>query len=213
MVQNPNHILATICVAMCVFATDFAMATPVGDKYAQLGGAKGFLGAPTTAEAPTPDGVGRYRHFAGGSIYWHPSAGAHEVHGLIRGHWAALGYERSYLGYPTSDEMDSFDSGGRVSKFQGGELIWREANNKVSEVRSTDLTIDLPFPAGQPWYVIQSNGVTNSDSHLGPWAYCWDFMLAGPPQSASNGKLFVAAADGPIVYVDEGNDSKGLSGL
>jgi hypothetical protein len=54
--------------------------------------------------------------------------------------------------------------------------------------------------------------VTKADSHGGPWAYCWDFMLAGKPQAASNGALFVAAADGPILHVDQKNKSVGPSG-
>ena len=74
-------------------------------KYAQLGGAAGFLGAPTTAENTAPDGVGRYRHYQGGSVYWSPATGAHEVHGAIRGLWAQLGWERSWLGYPVSNEL------------------------------------------------------------------------------------------------------------
>src|SRR5436853_722022 len=39
-------------------------------KYVALGGPGGFLGYPTTDETPTPDGVGRFNHFANdGSIY------------------------------------------------------------------------------------------------------------------------------------------------
>jgi uncharacterized protein with LGFP repeats len=53
-------------------AASAAWATPVSDKYAQLGGATGFLGQPIIAETWTPDGEGRYRHYEGGSVYWHP---------------------------------------------------------------------------------------------------------------------------------------------
>ena len=55
------------------------------------------LGRPASDERPTPDGVGRFRHFERGSIYWHPATGAHEVHGLIRQKWAELGWELSFL--------------------------------------------------------------------------------------------------------------------
>jgi hypothetical protein len=189
-----------------------AAATPIDEKYAELGGAGGSLGMPMSQEATAPDGVGKYRHYARGSIYWHPMTGAHEVVGLILRRWSELGWEKSYLGYPISDEIGTFDGGGRVSKFQGGELIWHAATNKVSEVKATDLTVDLPFPPGQAWYVIQANAVTKSDSHQGPWAYCWDFMLAGKPQAQSNGALFVAAADGPILQTDQENKSVGPSG-
>src|SRR5438309_7346973 len=203
--MRPDRIsgVATVCATALLLLTGPVSATPIGDKYAELGGAAGFLGAPTSQEASTPDGAGRFRHFAGGSIYWHPTTGAHEVHGLILKRWAELGRERGYLSYPMSDEIDSADQGGRVSKFQGGELTWRQPTNRVSEVRSTDLVIDLPFPAGQAWYVIQANAVTKIDSHRDRWVYCWDFMLAGRPQRESNGALFVAAADGPIIFVDQ----------
>ncbi len=75
-------------------------------KYEELGAEASFLGYPTTDESGTPDGVGRFNHFQAGSIYWTPSTGAHEVHGLIREFWAAHGWERNVaLGYPISDEL------------------------------------------------------------------------------------------------------------
>ena len=45
---------------------------------------RGFLHYPVTDETGTPDGVGRFNHFEGGSIYWTPGTGAKEVHGAIR---------------------------------------------------------------------------------------------------------------------------------
>ena len=198
----PRTLVLFAAVLACLSAAPL-FATPISDKYAQLGGTSGFLGSPTIPESTTPDGIGKYRHYQGGSIYWHPQTGAHEVHGLIRQRWANLGWELSYLGYPMTDEINTFDGAGRVSKFQGGELIWRSATNAVSEVKAADLVVDLPFPVGQAWYVIQANAATASDSHGGPWAYCWDFMLAGKPQSQSNGKPFAAIANTTIVHVDQ----------
>jgi LGFP repeat len=204
--------MSALGVALAFLLATAAAATPIDEKFAELGGAAGTLGMPTSQEATAPDGVGRYRHYAHGSIYWHPNAAAHMVVGRILQRWSELGWEKSYLGYPISDELGTFDGGGRVSKFQGGELIWHAATNKVSEVRATDLTVDLPFPPGQAWYIIQANAVTKTDSHQAQWANCWDFMLAGKPQAQSNGVLFVAAADGPILYADQENRSVGLSG-
>lgn len=91
--------------------------------WARLRGERGFLGFPQTDETGTPDGRGRFNHFEGGSIYWTPQTGAHEVHGDIRAEWARLGWERGRLGYPTSDEKDTPD-GGRVSDFEGGNILW-----------------------------------------------------------------------------------------
>src|SRR5437588_4252278 len=60
-------------------AAQLANATPIGDKYAQLGGAGGFLRTPTIPETTAPDGIGKFRHYQHGSIYWHPETGAREV--------------------------------------------------------------------------------------------------------------------------------------
>ena len=93
-------------------------------KWASLGWERSFLGYPLTDETTTPDGVGRYNHFQGGSVYWTPATGAHEVHGAIRALWASMGWERSFLGYPTSDELSTEDSTGRYSEFQHGSIYW-----------------------------------------------------------------------------------------
>ena len=107
----------------------------IRDKWATFGWEWGPLGYPTTDELTTPDGVGHFNHFQGanGSIYWTPSTGAHEVRGAIRDHWATLGWELSYLGYPTSDEYAI--PGGRRSDFQGGYLIWESATGRVADSR------------------------------------------------------------------------------
>lgn len=176
-----------------------AAATPISDKYAQLGGAGGFLGAPTMSESTLPDGVGKFRHYQAGSIYWHPTTGAHEIHGLIRQRWSQLNWELGYLGYPMTDEIDLADGSGKVSKFQGGQLIWRSATNQVSEVKSTDLVVDWPFAAGEAWQITQAND-TNGGSHSGKFVYCWDMVRPG---QSSNGLPFVAAATARIVFVEQ----------
>jgi hypothetical protein len=93
------------------------------DRYRQLGGDGSFLGYPVTHNAFGADGVGMFRRFEHGVIYWHPNIGAFEVHGDILGKWSALGAEQSFLGYPISDEISTQD-GGRVSHFQGGSIYW-----------------------------------------------------------------------------------------
>lgn len=90
-------------------------------KWAQLGSTR-FPGYPITDETGTPDGVGRFNRFENGMIYWKPAIGAHEVHGAILALWESMGFERSQLGYPVSDEMDM--PGGRLSRFEGGEIRW-----------------------------------------------------------------------------------------
>lgn len=91
-------------------------------KWSSLGGRS--FGIPSTDELTTPDGVGRFNHFSnGGSIYWTAQTGAHAVYGAIRSRWEALGWERSYLGYPITDEVE-FAQGGRASEFQHGGIYW-----------------------------------------------------------------------------------------
>jgi len=101
-------------------------------KWAALGW-ETYLGYPTTNESRTPDGVGRYNHFSAGSVYWTPATGAHEVHGAIRDRWAALGWELSSLGYPTSDEYAV--PNGRRSDFQGGSITWTPAGGATVVAR------------------------------------------------------------------------------
>jgi len=99
-------------------------------EWGSLGYETGFLGLPTTGENTTPNGVGRYNHFQGGSVYYAPATGTHEVHGAIRGTWAAQGWEAGSLGFPVSDEHAV--PGGRASIFQGGTLTYSFATGQVS---------------------------------------------------------------------------------
>jgi uncharacterized protein with LGFP repeats len=95
-------------------------------KYLALGGPSGVLGYPITDETPTPDGLGRFNHFANaGSIYWTPSNGAWSIHGAIRAKWASVGWERSVLGYPVTDETGAPDGTGRFNHFsKAGSIYW-----------------------------------------------------------------------------------------
>ncbi len=102
--------------------------------YLALGGPTGFLGFPVTDENGTPDGIGRYNHFSNnGSIYWTPATGAWSVHGAIRDRWAALGWERSALGYPTSDEYAI--PGGRQNTFVSGRISWSRSTGATTVAR------------------------------------------------------------------------------
>jgi hypothetical protein len=98
--------------------------TIIGAKHQSLGGDAGWLGAPVGEATVCPDGRGWFQPYRNGSIYWAPGAGTHEVHGAIRDQWAAMGWERSGIGYPTSDEIDVGDGRGRVSQFERGSIYW-----------------------------------------------------------------------------------------
>ena len=96
----------------------------IRDRWAALGWESGVLGFPTTNELPTPDGVGRANGFQRGSVYWTARTGAHQIGGAIRDRWAALGWEKSVLGYPVTDELRTPDGVGRVNHFQNGSVYW-----------------------------------------------------------------------------------------
>ncbi len=67
-------------------------------------------------------------------------------------------------------------------------------------------TMRLPFPVGEAWQVIQ--GWDNpSGSHHGPASFAWDFILAGHPQSDTQGKPIYAAGPGTVVETRNDRDS------
>ncbi|MFY0568179.1 peptidoglycan DD-metalloendopeptidase family protein [Archangium lansingense] len=99
----------------------------IREKWKQLGWERSELGYPTSGELKTPDGAGRYNHFQNGSIYWTQATGAHEVRGLIRAKWEQLGWEKSYLGYPTTDEQATPDGVGRYNHFERGSIYFTPA--------------------------------------------------------------------------------------
>jgi hypothetical protein len=97
----------------------------IDDKYALLGGPAGFLGQPQTPELVTPNGLGSYRHYEHGSIYWkHVFPEAFEIYGLIRAKWAALGWENSFLRFPMTGERPVGSGRGRANDFEGGVIAW-----------------------------------------------------------------------------------------
>ncbi|WP_176547787.1 LGFP repeat-containing protein [Bacillus pseudomycoides] len=91
-----------------MFACSPPSGTAISCKYYFLK-KNGYTGTPITAELPTSDRVGRFRHYRNAegvwSIHWHPETGAHEAHGAVRDKWASLGWER--FGYPTVDTLST----------------------------------------------------------------------------------------------------------
>ena len=91
-------------------------------RWKALGWEQGFLGFPATGELATPNGVGRFNHFQGGSVYWTSATGAQPITGAIRDRWAAMGWENSALGFPRTGEFPI--PGGRAQDFQYGSIQW-----------------------------------------------------------------------------------------
>lgn len=109
----------------------------VARKYLALGGSNGFLRRPLSDTEYASAPGAHQAIFQGGWIYWHPSTGAHEVHGQILRTYLEMGGSTSPLGLPVSDEYSV--PGGRESAFQFGRLRWMAATNEVT-------MIDQPAP-------------------------------------------------------------------
>lgn len=136
--------------------------TAIDRKYSDLGGEKSFLGKATDVERPTPNGLGSYRHYEGGSIYWkHTLPDAFEVHGAIREKWKSLGWENSFLNFPLSDETPVGQGRGRASAFEQGEIVWSPttgANEVHGAIR--DRWIALGREDGGPGFPLTDELVT-----------------------------------------------------
>ncbi|MBI2711205.1 MAG: twin-arginine translocation signal domain-containing protein [Actinobacteria bacterium] len=91
-------------------------------KYAAMGGASGPLGKLVQSERPTVDGTGRYALYERGSILWKSGVGAHEQHGSIGSRYHRLGYERSALGFPITDETAIGDGRGVFNRYEDGVI-------------------------------------------------------------------------------------------
>ncbi|MBZ5624979.1 MAG: hypothetical protein LAQ69_40700 [Acidobacteriia bacterium] len=115
-------------------------------KYNFLFGPLGVLGLPTTDENIAPDSVGRFNHFVGGSIYWHPDTGPMMVRGKIRDLWESQGWERGPLGYPVQDQYRTRTVSPRTdpvflwSLFQNGAIV--QTPDGVAQALSATISPD-----------------------------------------------------------------------
>jgi len=114
----------------------WAILGAIRTKWIATNAENGPLGYPVTNENVCPDRVGRYNHFSKNlssptaSIYWTPATGAHWLAGAIRNQWAFLGWEKSRLGYPISDQRSV--AGGEECDFQGGRITYVAATNTTT---------------------------------------------------------------------------------
>jgi len=83
-----------------------------------------YLGNPTTDFKYLKKDEGCFRHYKKGSIYATNAGGAWVIKGAIRSKWSHMGWENSFLGYPTTDETTTPDGVGRYNHFQHGSIYW-----------------------------------------------------------------------------------------
>ncbi|OLT54297.1 hypothetical protein BJF89_17025 [Corynebacterium sp. CNJ-954] len=155
------------------------------DKWAELGHETGVLGYPTTDEATPPDRTGRFNHFEGGSIYFHPTYGTHQVTGKIRELWKDNGWETGKLGYPTSDPYQA--GGGIKQDFVGGAIQSFEptgvalARYDQARYSSYRQTIPLFTTAAQPRWAPEAMNrelIQHMDDYF-PLTGCPDELTTG----------------------------------
>ena len=122
------------------------------EKWTAAGAEHSPVGFPITDEASTPDEVCRFNNFSRGAIYWNPSTGAHMIYGAIYQKWLSLGAEKSFLGYPLTDEVGTGDFSGRFTDFQGGTIYWSPATgvhvHEGTLPSQLNFNVDLIFSDG-----------------------------------------------------------------
>lgn len=107
--------------------------TPIEKKYEETGGSNGALGSPISEETVTPNGLGVYREYQNGIIYFTSDYGACILGSQIVAKWKsdsvakALTADnrttvRDYLGFPVSDTTINARNG-QVCYFERGMII------------------------------------------------------------------------------------------
>ena len=122
------------------------------NKWKELGLERGFLGFPVTDEMYTLGKDATLVIFEGGTIYRNSITGTHEIHGSIFDKWKSMGAERSFLGYPITDEMSLSQGRGAIQYFQGGAIMFTKqtgahaaASKDLSDYFQHNSTQELPL--------------------------------------------------------------------
>ena len=97
----------------------------IRQSYNNIGGPNGALGLPRSSETKLNNGV-TIQYFERGNMYWHPRTGAYAVHSGILDLYAKRGFERGFLGLPTSHEYTY--KGQYRQNFENGVLYWTSSN-------------------------------------------------------------------------------------
>lgn len=74
---------------------------------------------------------GKAQDFLEGRVFYSTATGAHALWGAISALYNQLGAEKSWLGFPTSEEM-AIKDGGRFVRFQNGNIYWSPTTGAVA---------------------------------------------------------------------------------
>ncbi|MGP4058130.1 glycoside hydrolase domain-containing protein [Mycobacterium sp. 4D054] len=139
-------------------------------------------------ELSCPDGSGRYAHYEHGSIYFHSRTGTFAVPKPgICDFWASVGWETSFLGYPTDDAVKA--DRGTWQSFEHGAIYHRNGDDHAWPVYGG---------IGETW---RSAG--GQDGKFG-WPQSRE-IEDGPDtvyQRFENGRIFWRFAGGPVSSLD-----------
>ena len=92
-----------------------------------MGRQQSLLAFPTVDETRGGYGNGWFSVFQGGRIYWSSTTGARWMTGDIRARYVAMGAEKSFLHYPTTNYLVTASGKGRYQHFQSGSIFWSSA--------------------------------------------------------------------------------------
>jgi hypothetical protein len=114
-------------------------------------------------------------------------------------------------GYPFTDPAQQAPLNRPTEPRDGAAVVAVSANRDSAADRAllplpvNQQPMDLPFPPGEAWFVIQGNDDATG-SHSGLASFCWDFDVADQPQNGvypkgSDGAPFYACAAGRVITV------------
>jgi hypothetical protein len=136
----------------------------IRQSWINTGSVTGPLHYPIDQERPAFDNHGRFQHFEGGILSWHPDipGGPFIVWGLIGKRWLEIGREQ--FGYPVTNEM-TFNDGGKYNTFRAMQLpghpeasiVWKPGTERAWEVYGAirDKWISMGGVSGTLGYPIQ----------------------------------------------------------
>ncbi|MCK4928772.1 MAG: hypothetical protein KAR76_03455, partial [Methanosarcinales archaeon] len=99
------------------------MLDEIKQKWISMGGESSSLGNPYSGTMKTIREDGYFQRFQHGSIYWSSTSGAFEIHGGVESKYMSMGYEASYLKYPTFDTV-ALTNGCSFNDFMGGAIYF-----------------------------------------------------------------------------------------
>jgi hypothetical protein len=140
---------------------------------------KALLGPRTTSYLESASGVhADYTNNA--TIYCKSANGlTHYVLGLIKGDFDYLGGV-DYMGYPTTDEQDTYYADGRYNGFEKGMILWQAGADSANALRSPiyDTFVQIGFEWGTLGYP-SNNQFTNASRIGNTFDNGWIFSKDG----------------------------------